>query len=454
MKKKLLFLLISILILPSLVFAAAEFWVLDATDWIGQGQNVYKYRFNFQTVMNLADSFQHATYSQDHYNNEQYISAKNAIASVGVAGCNHKINYTVNTHGGTFVSQSDPSKYRSYYVVASPDYTVYGKSNGQTTYPRSYYRYNEITNQGVSEYTLLPSTEDGGTMTLRSPVTDGKTGSRVNTSNTTYKINAFGFDLFICMNPLQQSDLIHMSDKDDYIATITISWACNNNNCHEAHSGSFEIRVRGYFGTAEESEEDTFFMVVEPTPQSMSLDIKDLLLNDRIKKIADLSIDTTTRRMNNNSVYDWRSHLHVFLSASPDYNESGQRYLLWNLRNASTTVPFTITVENATNPSVSSTFDGTDSYPNSSNYLDLKDYTKSQSDNYYSSFTDRYQKNYYAINYKAEVSIDIQDKEVSINGTNVLVSTILRNPQTYASRYSAFVGNYQAFIYYHIVYTD
>ena len=54
--------------------------------------------------------------------------------------------------------------------------------------------------------------------------------------------------------------------------------------------------------------------------------------------------------------------------------------LVSGLGASATTVPFTITVKNATNPSVSSTFDGTDSYPNSNNYLDLKDYTKSSSD--------------------------------------------------------------------------
>lgn len=52
------------------------------------------------------------------------------------------------------------------------------------------------------------------------------------------------------------------------------------------------------------------------------------------------------------------------------------------------------------------------------------------------------------------MTIDIQDKEVSVDGSNIAVSTILSNPESYATRYSAFVGNYQAFIYYHIVYID
>ena len=448
MKKIALFIAI-LLFLPLMIFATGSFWVLDATNWIDTTSGTPYYRFGFQTVMSLSDVFLQPTYSTDHYGNEQYISSKNAIATAGVKDCNHKINFTVSTNGGQFVSQTDPSKTRSYYVVISPDYSTVTNPDS-----RYYYKYNEITGQAVSNSTLLPNTKNNDNiLTFRAPKTDE---SEANVGSSTQEITSIGFDLFLCMDQLQQSDLYHLSEKDDYLATITISWSCAENNCNDAsHTGSFMIRIRGYFQTPAEDGEDTFFLVVNPTPDSMSLDIKDLLLNDKKTTIANLNVDTTTRRMDNNSVYDWRSHLFVFLSASPDYNSSDQRFLLWNIRNYAITVPYTITVTNNTNSSVKSTFDGTDRFisTQSGNYLDLKDYTKA-STNYYSKSTDRFGKNYYAINYSATVDIDLQDKEVSINGTNVLISTILSNPQVYASRYSSYVGNYQSYIYYHIVYSD
>lgn len=449
--KKTALLITILLFIPLMLFATGSFWVLDATNWINPESGTPYYRFGFQTVMNLTDIFLQPTYSTDHYGNEQYISSKNAIATAGVQDCDHKINFTVSTNGGHFVSQSDPSKYRSYYVAISPDYSTI--SNPDSRY---YYKYDEINSTSASDSTLLPNTKNNNnSLTFRTPKTNGSQ-AYVSSSNTKQNIKSIGFDLFICLDQLQQSDLYLLADKDDYLATITVSWSCAENNCSDPdHIGSFMIRVRGYFQTVDENDEDTFFLVVNPTPDSMSLDIKDLLLNDKTATIANLNVDTTTRRMDNNSVYDWRSHLFVFLSASPDYNSSDQRFLLWNIRNYAITVPYTITVTNNTNSSVKSTFDGTDRFISTQegNYLDLKDYNKS-STSYYSKSTDRFGKDYYAINYSATVDIDLQDKEVSINGVNVLISTILSHPEEYASRYSSYVGNYQSYIYYHIVYSD
>ena len=118
-----------LLFVPVLLFSAAQFWVLDSTDWLNPTSSTDYYRFNFQTVLNLDQQFKQPSYSSYDYGNTQYISSMNAIASVGVSGCEHKIIYTIDTHGGVFRSQSDTSKYRSFYVVASPDYTVYHTSD-------------------------------------------------------------------------------------------------------------------------------------------------------------------------------------------------------------------------------------------------------------------------------------------------------------------------------------
>ena len=455
--KRLLISIILAIFVPLLAFSAESFFVLDATDWIDPSSGTPYYRYNFQSVMNLSDVFEQPTYSQSDYQNK--LSSANAIAAVGVAGCSDRIRYIIDTHGGTFVSQSDPSKYRSYYIVASPDYSNSSGSN----ISRSYYYYDVENSRRIYSSENLPNTKGSNAMTYVTPSTNGKSQyvySPNGYGGTTSKDNiySFGLDLFIIMDELSNTDLTHISENDDYIATITISWQCYENNCTGHHSGSFNINLRGYYGENTGLDTDTFFIVVEPTSQSLNLNIKDILLNNEKKDIANLTINTTTRRIiNGSNAHLWRNHLYAFLSASPDYNSSSQKFLFRNIMDSSTTVPFTLTVYNNSDPSHYSTFDGLDYFTsannNSGNFLDLKDYTKSSTD-YYSKFTDRFQQSYYAINYTARVELTVQDKEVSVGGTNVMLSTILTDTDTYSSRYSKYVGRYSANIYYHVVYAD
>ena len=478
-----------LLFVPVLLFSAAQFWVLDQTNWINSTLRTDYYRFNFQTVMDLDQQFKQPSYSTDHYNNAQYISEANAIASVGVAGCEHKVIYTIQAlNDGKFVSQSDPSKFRSYFIVASPDYTQYAQSfdpenpatihyndsgSGTPYFPRSYYYYNESTGRYISSPNVsLPNTNNNNhMMQITTPQTNGSEAS-VGTTNyygtsiveSTSVVNAFGLDLFICMDALTESDYYHLIEADDYQATINIGWKCTN-NCPE-HSGNFTIVVRGYLEDNTMGTEDAVFLTVEPTVQSMSLDIKNMILSnvpaEKEIKIADFSVNTTTIRRDRNNPsnekWKWFDRVSVFLSSSPDYNATGQQFLLWNIRNNLVTIPYTITVYNNSdqNKQTYSTFDGTDGYvsPSSGNYLDLRDLTK-QSTDYYSVFKDRYQQNYYAINYSAEVTIKIDgSKTVLVNNEDIPISTILANPNTYRTRYAALVGNYQSYIYYHVVYSD
>jgi hypothetical protein len=458
MMKRFLILILLIILVPVLAFSAESFFVLDATDWVRSTGSYYRY--NFQSVMNLSDVFEHPNYSKSDYDSK--LSSDNAIAAIGVAGVSHNIRYTIDTHGGTFVSQSDPSKYRSYYIVASPDYSNSSGSN----ISRSYYKYDVVNERGISDSELLPNTKNSHIMTYVTPYTYGENGGgswwsdykQYVTSSKKDYIYSFGLDLFIIMDELSNTDLTHISENDDYIATITISWECYENNCHGNHSGSFDINLRGYYGENKGLDTDTFFVVVEPTSQSLNLNLKDILLNHEKKDIANLTINTTTRRIiNGSNAHLWRNHLYAFLSASPDYNSSSQKFLFMNIMDSSTTVPFTLTVYNNSDPSHYSTFDGLDYFTsannNSRNFLDLKDYTKSSTD-YYAKFTDRFQQSYYAINYTARVELTVQDKEVSVGGTNVLLSTILTDTDTYSSRYSKYVGRYSANIYYHVVYAD
>ena len=448
MKRFLISIILAIFV-PILVFSAESFFVLDATDWINASGSYYRY--SFKSVMKLSDVFEQPNYSQSDYQNK--LSSDNAIAAVGVAGVSHRIKYTFDTHGGTFVSQSDPTKYRSYYIVASPDYS--NSNTGEIS--RSYYKYDVVSGSAISDSTMLPNTKTSPVMTYVTPKTDG---SNQSVGSGSARIYSFGLDLFIIMDELSNEDLSHISENDDYIATITISWECYENNCSGNHSGTFDINIRGYYGDNHGLDNDTFFIVVEPTTQSLNLNLKDILLNHYGEEldVANLIINTTTRRIVNNSDdHLWRNHLYAFLSASPDYNSSNQKFLFVNDADSSISIPFTLKVYNNTNPSQYSTFDGLDYYTsnvdNSGNFLDLKDYTKSSTD-YYSKFTDRFSQSYYAINYTGRVIMLLQDKEVSVGGTNVMLSTILRETDTYSARYAKYVGHYSANIYYHVVYAD
>ena len=270
--KRFLSFLILLAAFSSMIFAEETFWCLNATQNVNTNTNYDAYRFNYSTVYDLSTYYNYnnrTTPRLGDYNKSGGLNEAKALGTVGVGGCSHAITYTISTTG-RFVSQSDPSKYRTFYVVNVPDYSV---SNSTS---RKYYCLNRSGTDGNA-----PSTLDGAnSMVFTAPATDGKTSATLydnSGSQITVKCSSIGLDLFLCMaNP--SSELEHLAPNDDYVATITVSWQCSQ-GC-AAHMGTFNMVVRGYYGSNNGAARDSFLMIVNPTTDATMLDLKKMIIMD------------------------------------------------------------------------------------------------------------------------------------------------------------------------------
>ncbi len=454
--KKIVLLLMVLLVFSSAIFATESFWCLNATTNVSSSGD--HYRFNYSTVFDLSNNSAFTTNngnprysdyaSQSRPNNP--LNSSRAIGTVGVADCAHSIVYTVNTNGGRFVSQSDPSKYREFYVVNVPDFS---SSKGKTS--RFYYLYDTYT----STSSVAPNTKDGGTLSLTTPITNSTenvSDRNRNASDTSGTYTSIGLDLFLCMKTLTDADLEHLSENDDYIATVTVSWHCNHAGCTENHSGTFDMVVRGYYGSNSGQARDSFLLIVNPAPDASTLDLKQMIKDNQTKTIASMRIATTTKEGTSGNAYAWRDHIYAFLSASADYTTSDYSgFVLTKMTNRSITIPYTLTVYNTTSGSSmeGQVFDGTDHFieHDQSYCIDLKDYSR-PSTNYYTMSYDRYGTYYYAINYSGRVDINLTN--FTIPGTSVDLRTAVTDPVTYNDEYTRYIGKYESNIYYHIVFVD
>ena len=439
--------------ISSYVFAES-FWCLNATqnintdtDWWGN-YTTDAYRFNYSTVFDLNTYYNKSgrtTPKLSDYNTTNGLNEAKAIGTVGVGGCDHAITYTISTNGGKFVSQSDPSKFRSFYVVNVPDYSTSGSTN------RPYLCYNSDGYDADAHSTL-----GSNSMTFVAPVTNGNTNATFYNSNgsqITVKCASVGLDLFLCMaNP--SNEVSHLAENDDYIATITVSWSCSQ-GCPE-HSGIFDMVVRGYYGSNSGQPRDSFLLIVNPTSDASTLDLKKMIKEDQTKTIASMRIATTTKEGTSGSAYAWRDHIYAFLSSSANYTAPDSTgFVLTKMTNRSITIPYTLTVYNTTNGTSmqGQVYDGTDYFieQDQSYCIDLKDYSKPNTNNYAMSY-DRYGTYYYAINYSGRVDINLSN--FTIPGTSVDIRTVMTDPVTYNEEYTRYIGKYESNIYYHIVFVD
>ena len=321
-----------------------------------------------------------------------------------------------------------------------PDY-----STTASTTSRYYYYYDTYTSSASN----APSTKENLTKTITfvAPPTNG---TYVHSSGN---VSSIGLDLFLCMdNP--SSELEHLAENDDYVATITVKWQCDE-GCTE-HAGSFDMVVRGYYGSNSGESRDSFLLVVNPAQDASTLDLKQMIKENQTKTIASMTIATTTKEGTSGNAYAWRDHIYAFLSASADYTTPDPTgFVLTRMTNRSITIPYTLTVYNTTTGSTmeGQVYDGTDYFiENDQSYcIDLKDYSK-PSTNYYAMSYDRYGTYYYAINYTGRVDITLSN--FTIPGTTVDFRTAVTDPVTYNNEYTRYIGKYESNIYYHIVYVD
>ncbi len=296
-------------------------------------------------------------------------------------------------------------------------------------------------------------------MTFTAPVTNGETGTTIYTNRgrkTTAYCSSVGLDLFLCMVQISDADLEHLAENDDYIATISVSWHCTEANCPYNHSGTFDMVVRGYYGSNSGQARDSFLLIVNPAADVNTLDLKKMIKEDQTKTIASMTIATTTKEGTSGNAYAWRDHIYAFLSASADYNTADHSgFVLTKMTNRSITIPYTLTVYNTTNGTSmqGQVYDGTDYFieHDQSYCIDLKDYSKPNT-NYYAMSYDRYGTYYYAINYSGRVDINLSN--FTIPGTSVDIRTVMTDPVTYNDEYTRYIGKYESNIYYHVVFVD
>ena len=337
-------------------------------------------------------------------------SIVNVLGNFGVMGCEHKIHFEVHTDG-KFVSQSDPSKYRSYYLAVRPKCRP--KGSGDINYNLG------SNNTDVNVTDRLENTKLTGMISfITPPVSENGSTVRINKSGTLKTIDRFHCDLLLIMEDLTSEELQHLSDSDDYFATFTIDWHCEEDGCtNPLHSGHYSVVIKGYYGDTN-PQYSLVSLFVKPTGKARNLDIVDTIRNNNGKEIiANMSFYCASK-----PGFNWKEKVYVFLSASDSSKtKANDGFQLVN-RTSSKKIPYTINV--LYNGQVVGEFDGTDMSKNATpaHYID---FTSAQS-----TLLDREGNTSYSIIFDGEVQIDfgnLTEQQINddlLNYGGVYTSTI------------------------------
>ena len=376
MKRTLIILLFIMSMIP--LFAVEQVWFMYST--------------RMTDNINLGDTYYLPDYTKTWTSNKDIgnpitgtYSTINTLGNFGVMSCEHKLRFTINTDG-RFVSQSDPSKYREYYLAMRPRCRPKGGND------IDYNLGSNGTDVNLSD--RLTNTKLTGSMTyITPPVSSEGSTVRIDKNGTIKTIDRFHADLIVIMDELTSEDLQRLSEKDDYFTTFTIDWHCEENGCtNPNHSGHYTVVLKGYYGN-NNPQYSLVSLFVKPTVAAINLDILDTIANNSGKaSISNMSFYCASK-----SKYDWKSKVFVFLSASDSSKTSSSGFTLVN-RTTSKTIPYTLNV--IRNGVVVGTFDGTDS-SNGKKPAHYIDFTSSQS-----SLTDREGNQSYSIIFDGEVQID------------------------------------------------
>ena len=378
MKKALLFVII-VLICSVSLFADEKVW--------------YMYSTRMTDNINLGDSYylptHTKTWTQDKDKGNPVggtYSTINTLGNFGVQGCAHKLRFIITTDG-RFVSQSDPSKFRNYYLAMRPKVREYKKSD---------MNYNLGSNGvDINESDRLTNTKLTGSMEyITPPVSETGSEVRINSSGTVKTIDRFHADLLLMLDDLSSEDLLRLSEKDDYFATFTIHWECVENGCtNPKHFGDYTVVLKGYYGE-EAPQYSLVSLFVKPSVNAYNLDIVNTVRNSGGKAIiADMSFYCASKPK-----YDWKNKVWVFLSASDASNTSNSNGFQLVNRTTGMTIPYKLNVLNG--ETVIGTFDGKDK-SNGAKPAHYIDFSGIQS-----SLVDREGNTSYSIIFDGKVQID------------------------------------------------
>lgn len=436
-------------------------------------ERTWAYNGEQATTVNLENTFYLPTYDveweaySNNLVNGTYITkpqnnkVPNGIGHFGASsGCEHQITFTVYSDG-RFTSQSDPTKYRDYYVALKPrirEYTGPKISDGKDLN----YFVNAKTGAVAALTDRVPNTRESNTISVTSPaminlydlsagaivLTEDKLVNSGPKKGLIYPARVY-WDVLLGLDPITSQDKIHLADLDDYIARVYITWACEDSNCtNPEHFGSFVFTIRGLYNSSG-NESDNVFMIVNPEAAASRLDILGMLdANTGIGRERIATMNVLTTNPNNNP--KWDTHVMVFLSASPNYNTQNpegfklKRY--FPSVNSSTDIPFVIRVYNEGFEGVTENrhYTGTEyyrSYQQDKNMcLNFIGKRIDDSGNEYDiiqTYNERTGKSSSGLIFNGSVYLEIDDS----------AGTIRNHPENYA-------GIYIANIYYHIVYAN
>lgn len=392
----------------------------------------------------------------------------NGIAHIGVATCTHSITFTVSTTG-RFVSQSDPTKYRDFYVALKPrirEYTSWAAGGTDHNYLVDLYN-----GRIASSSDRVPNTRGNNSVSVRTPVMPSflnAAGNGVDLSDLSKRLQVDGstyvfatrvyYDVLLCLEPITSQDMVHLARLDDYVAEINVTWQCNDPTCSGEtagiHNGQYTFVIRGYYGDAN-NQADNVFLLVTPEAVASRIDIMGMIDNSNHsgkEQIATMKVITTTPTSSN----DWNNLVKVFISSSVDYNNPGTpfaltRYYSKSGSNEPKSIPFTVRVYNEGYQNTNNynrEYDGTDYWisPSESSGMCL-DFTGNMlidnnlggydTVNVISRFRERAGNNSVGMVYNGVVMIEIEDEDGYI-----------------ASHKNEYSGLYMEDIYFHIVYNN
>ncbi len=313
----------------------------------------------------------------------------NSLGNVGCAYCNHDITFTITTTG-KFVSESDPTKYRDFYVAVIPRIRYDTKDRKNTSNDDAFCKDRTYQGGSLAGAVMAPNTRDvsGGeykSISITAPAVSFSEYTKyyVGPDGEQHVFRFWG-DLLICLPALTQADLQHISETDDYTATVTVSWTCtpDENPCNAAHSGSFQYNLRGYYKTGQ-SAQDSLAMFVTPNHSSMNLNIRSILNESPAEiQISQLKIYTTTVKRSSSTWVRYSGSNISEVRVKPFISANSLEY--WNqsqgdtfaLSNGMTSIPFEVIVRDTDHPDSNHewVFDGSDYWGKADmNYIGLKD---------------------------------------------------------------------------------
>ena len=311
--------------------------------------------------------------------NGTYAKKVNVIGNAGCCLTDHVLKYTIST-SGRFVSQSDPTKYRDFYVAVVPRHR-----KDTTDY---YYKYkSDLSGDVYGDNERVPNSRNGDIVLYSPPMpkNPNNTYSTLTfTNGSSINLDHYYFDICLCMDELTTEDYLHLSEDNDYIATITVTWECmeyidSDDTCPKSfHYGSCIFTINGYYGDGMSGSSKEVFLQVTPEVSSMNLDLVDIAKNSPNSdiKISDLQIYTMTSKK------AWLNRISVFISSSQSFNsQSATGFRLMNDKGYY--IPYVVDVKNydltindhTELATANAVFNGTTAYSkNMTNKITLKQY--------------------------------------------------------------------------------